>query len=59
MGVSLIPESIKNLRRPGVVYKTLKEKSPLVEIHIAWRNDNPLLPLQKFIDVALSASKSS
>ena len=59
MGVSLIPESIKNLRRPGVVYKTLKEKSPLVEIHMAWRNDNPLLPLQKFIDVALSASKSS
>ena len=48
MGVSLIPESIQNLRRPGVVYKEVKEKTPKIEIHMAWKQSNELPTLNKF-----------
>lgn len=52
IGVALIPESLRNLRRTGVVYKSLKEKSPMTEIQITWRRDDPLPVLRSFIELA-------
>lgn len=51
MGVALIPESLQNLQRTGVIYKRLKEKSPLTEIRLAWRAGDNLPTLKLFIQL--------
>ncbi|MFN0039692.1 MAG: LysR family transcriptional regulator [Burkholderiales bacterium] len=52
LGVALIPASLTNLRRTGVTYKALRETSPLIEIHLAWRRDDALPAIQSFVDLA-------
>ncbi|HWQ39589.1 MAG TPA: LysR substrate-binding domain-containing protein [Burkholderiales bacterium] len=52
LGVALIPQSLKNLQRTGVVYKALREAGPLTEIHLAWRRGDALPVLKLFIDLA-------
>lgn len=52
LGAALIPQSMQNLRRAGVAYKTLRESSPLTEIHLAWRRNDTLPALHLFIDLA-------
>ena len=44
MGVALVPASLEHQRRDGVVYRALAERSPHVEIGLAWRasDDSPL-----------------
>jgi DNA-binding transcriptional LysR family regulator len=51
MGVALVPESVSNLKRPGVEYRFLAGKSPQVETGLAWRRDNPSPVLQKFLEL--------
>ncbi len=45
MGVALVPASLMHLKRSGVVYRPLVERSPLVETGLAWKagNDSPSL----------------
>ena len=57
LGVALIPESLRNLQRTGVVYKSLKETSPLTEIHLAWRRGDPLPALRSFVELARQAAE--
>ena len=52
MGVALIPESLQNLKRTGVIYKRLREQSPLTEIRLAWRAGDNLPVLKQFIELA-------
>jgi DNA-binding transcriptional LysR family regulator len=40
MGMALVPQSVSNLKRPGVEYRNLQDKTPLVETGLAWRRDN-------------------
>jgi len=56
IGVALIPASLQHLGRTGVTYKALVEASPLTEIGLAWRRDDPLATLKVFLDVAGQAS---
>lgn len=44
MGVALVPASLALLGREGVVYRRLAERSPEVEVGLAWRSadDSPL-----------------
>jgi DNA-binding transcriptional LysR family regulator len=49
MGIALVPQSVSNLIRPGVVYYTLPSLSASVEIGIAWRKDNTSPVLQSFL----------
>lgn len=60
MGVALIPRSLRNLQRTGVVYKSLKETSPMSEIRLAWRSGDSLPALQLFLGLArqIAASES-
>ncbi|MEC5217915.1 DNA-binding transcriptional LysR family regulator [Actimicrobium sp. GrIS 1.19] len=51
MGIALVPQSVSNLKRPGVEYKTLRGKTPLVETGLAWRRDNPSPVLHAFIEL--------
>jgi DNA-binding transcriptional LysR family regulator len=45
MGVALVPASLHRMRRTGVVYRPLTQKSPAVEIGLAHRarDDSPLV----------------
>lgn len=53
LGVALIPASLNNLRRTGVVYKPLKQQTPMTEIHLAWRRGDELPALRVFVDLAV------
>jgi hypothetical protein len=58
MGISLRPESIQKLQRKGVVYKKLKEATPKVEIHLAWKESNQLPSLVRFLEFTRKSLKT-
>lgn len=51
MGFALVPQSVSNLKRPGVEYKFLLDKTPFVEIGLAWRRDNTSPVLRAFLEL--------
>ncbi len=51
IGVALVPASVQNLRRRGVVYKTVRGLSPSVELGIVWRSDDRGAVLRSFLQV--------
>jgi DNA-binding transcriptional LysR family regulator len=59
LGVALIPASLTNLKRTGVVYKFLKAGSPLTDIHLVWRRGDDLPALRMFVDVAAQTAKAA
>jgi DNA-binding transcriptional LysR family regulator len=54
MGVALVPRSLCNLRRTGVVYRPLRDAQPLVETGLLWRSDDVSPVLGGFVEVARS-----
>ncbi|MET0267418.1 MAG: LysR family transcriptional regulator [Duganella sp.] len=51
MGMALVPQSVCNLKRPGVEYRALAAASPLVETGLAWRRDNASPVLRGFLEL--------
>jgi DNA-binding transcriptional LysR family regulator len=51
MGVALVPQSLRNLRRTGVVYRPLVEVAPVVETGLVWRTAEVSPVLAGFIDI--------
>ncbi len=51
MGLALVPQSVSNLMRPGVEYRSLHDPSPQVETGLAWRRDNRSPVLLGFLDL--------
>jgi DNA-binding transcriptional LysR family regulator len=51
MGIALVPQSVSNLKRPGVEYRRLADKTPLVETGLAWRRDNTSPVLHAFLEL--------
>lgn len=51
MGIALVPQSVSNLKRPGVDYKPLSNKTVSVETGLAWRRDNPSPALRTFLEL--------
>lgn len=51
MGVALVPQSVSNLKRPGVEYKPLAGKGTPVETGLAWRRDNMSPVLKNFLEL--------
>jgi len=58
MGVAIVPLSLKNLQRQGVIYKPLQESTPIVEVVMIWRN-NPTPTVQRFLEVVDSICTDS
>jgi DNA-binding transcriptional LysR family regulator len=52
IGVALVPASLRNLHRRGVVYKSVYGLSPTVELGVVWRRDDPGVVLNSFLRVA-------
>lgn len=52
IGVALVPASLQNLRRRGVVYQAVRGLSASVEMGVVWRRDDPGVILKSFLQVA-------
>jgi DNA-binding transcriptional LysR family regulator len=51
IGVALVPSSVSNLHRVGVIYKSLQDVSTEVAMGVIWRRDEDLPVLQRFLQV--------
>jgi DNA-binding transcriptional LysR family regulator len=51
MGIALVPQSVSNLKRPGVEYKLLTNKTLPIETGLAWRRDNMSPVLRAFLEL--------
>ncbi|MEW6635921.1 MAG: LysR family transcriptional regulator [Actinomycetota bacterium] len=51
MGVALVPASLRNLHRTGVVYKPIRGPSPTVEMGVVWRRDEGSPVVHSFLGV--------
>jgi DNA-binding transcriptional LysR family regulator len=52
IGVAIVPRSVQNLQRPGVVYKALNGPAPDTTISLVYRKDDPSPVVQQFLKVA-------
>jgi len=50
VGVALVPASLQNLQRAGVIYRSLVEPTPEIEIAVAWRKGERSPIMQNFIE---------
>ena len=57
MGVAIVPASMQNFQRCGVVYKPLQESTFIVAIALIWRIA-PTAAVQRFLEVARQISRS-
>ncbi|WP_233865633.1 LysR family transcriptional regulator [Paraburkholderia adhaesiva] len=51
MGVALVPQSLRHLRRTGVVYRPLAEAVPAIETGLVWRSAEVSPVLAAFIEI--------
>ena len=58
-GVALVPASLRNLHRRGVVYKPVRGLSPTVELGAIWRRETPSAILTSFLQVARETSRDA
>ena len=52
LGVAIVPASLLNLRRSGVVYRPVRDRHPRIELRLAWRRDARSVPLARFVELA-------
>ncbi len=55
MGVAIVPESMQNFQRSGVVYKPIQEPSPIVSIALIWLS-HPTEAVLRFLETAKDLS---
>ncbi|MEH2131337.1 MAG: LysR substrate-binding domain-containing protein [Nostoc sp.] len=51
MGIAIVPESLQNLQRIGVVYKKLQEPSPKVAIAMIWRKNETSPTVLRLVEI--------
>lgn len=54
MGVALVPQSLRHLRRTGVVYRPLAQAAPTIETGLVWRAAEVSPVLAAFIEIVRS-----
>ena len=59
LGACLLPDFIKNIRRPGVQYIPLAGSPPTVRLGVVWRSDNSSTLVKSFVKVIVSSSHLS
>jgi DNA-binding transcriptional LysR family regulator len=56
MGIALVPASLRNLARTGVVYMDLGGTAPILETGIAWRTGDTTPTIAQFVSIARAVS---
>ncbi|MEH1831381.1 MAG: LysR family transcriptional regulator [Nostoc sp.] len=57
MGIAIVPASLQNLQRTGVVYKNLQEDSPKVANAMIWRKNETSRTVQRFLEIVRQAAQ--
>jgi len=57
LGVAIVPESLLNLRRSGVVYRAVRDAHPRIELRVAWRRDSHSAALSRFVAFARASAR--
>ncbi|MFN6465784.1 MAG: LysR family transcriptional regulator [Nostoc sp. DedVER02] len=57
MGVAIVPASLQNLQRIGVVYKTVQEPTPKVSIAMIWRKSETSPTVQKLVEIVIQVAQ--
>jgi DNA-binding transcriptional LysR family regulator len=58
LGVAVVPDSLANLGRRGVLYRKLADRHPTLELWLAWRRGSAGTALQEFIAQAQRLAKA-
>jgi DNA-binding transcriptional LysR family regulator len=56
-GICFLPDHIKNIKRAGVLYKSLSGSPPKVDLAVAWKNDNHSPLIESFVRVSKAVIK--
>jgi DNA-binding transcriptional LysR family regulator len=56
MGIAIVPKSIENLQRTGVIYKPLQEATTQAAISLVWRKSDRSNTVAKFVELAIASS---
>ena len=56
MGISILPSSVQNLQRQGVVYRPIQEKTPVNQLIAVWRDADTSTILEQFLTIAKTVS---
>ncbi len=51
MGMALVPQSVSNLKRPGVDYRRLSDPAPEIQTGLAWRRDSTSSVLRALLEL--------
>ena len=57
MGIALVPASLKHLKRTGVIYRSLQERSPQMEIGLIWRASDDSPAVAAFVAAARACAR--
>ena len=57
LGIALVPQSARNIRMHGVIYRSLIERTPSVHSAIAWRTEDTSPVVKSFIHTAKLAAR--
>ena len=56
VGISILPSSVQNLQRQGVVYRPIQEKTPVNQLIAVWRHADASKILEQFLSIAKTVS---
>ncbi|MBF2009042.1 MAG: LysR family transcriptional regulator [Chlorogloeopsis fritschii C42_A2020_084] len=59
MGIAIVPSSLQNLQRTGVVYRAIAQATPLVETAVVWQPEAETPVMQQFLKVVRSVCNIS
>lgn len=59
IGLAIVPVSLQNLQRTGVVYRPLKEPTPKAAIALVWRKGESLPLVQRFLHIVQQVAEHS
>jgi len=51
MGVSIVPASLRNLHRQGVVYRSIEPPAPTIDLAVMWRKGDRSPALHSFLQI--------
>lgn len=52
IGISILPDSVQNLQRKGVIYRSIEGHTTAInQLSVVWREDDPSMILPHFLDV--------
>lgn len=59
IGISILPASVQNLQRKGVIYRSIQGETPVQQLHLVWRSHDASPILKTFLEVTRTVSNRS